>query len=427
MKEVNSRPIILISNSSWYLFHYRKHLIEEIKRSKHHALAIAPFDLTSKKLSSLLIHIPWKMSRAKEQNIISFLVSFLRLILLIRAIKPKLVHSHTLQANLITSIICSFFGINCVLSFAGIGRFSRAKGISRVFFKLIFKTIYLFSRYQRETRFSYKLQNNRSAFIFQNQIDIDFIQNNICPIKEKNYYLIPGSGVPKVYISNSKKFKSNSKWFKRKQLKELENFKDEITFIFCARLLKTKGILIFLDLAKEYPKNKFLIYGAIDESSRQSLTKKEIIYFKKNYNNVKFMNIQKNPLLNIELKLPILCVPSIYGEGFPRGIVEANTLSIPVISSQDSAKKIAFKNSSYVSKENSLKSYIECINKITDDFKNNVLGKRLEEARITAISKFSEEKIVNETLKIYESLNLDINNSYLLNKDKIKMVNWLPQ
>ena len=98
----------------------------------------------------------------------------MRLILLIRAIKPKLVHSHTLQANLITSIICSFFGINCVLSFAGIVRFSRAKGISRVFFKLIFKTIYLFSRYQRETRFSYKLQNNRSAFIFQNQIDIDY-------------------------------------------------------------------------------------------------------------------------------------------------------------------------------------------------------------------------------------------------------------
>ena len=76
MKEINSRPIILISNSSWYLFHYRKLLIEEIKRNKHHLLAIAPFDLTSRKLSSLLIHIPLKMSRAKEQNIISFSYHF---------------------------------------------------------------------------------------------------------------------------------------------------------------------------------------------------------------------------------------------------------------------------------------------------------------------------------------------------------------
>ena len=43
------------------------------------------------------------------------------------------------------------------------------------------------------------------------------------------------------------------------------------------------------------------------------------------------MNIKKNPLLNNDYKLPILCVPSLYGEGFPRGIVEANTLSIPLL------------------------------------------------------------------------------------------------
>ena len=110
-------------------------------------------------------------------------------------------HSHTLQANLITSIICSFFGINCVLSFAGVGRFSKAKGISKIFFYIILKTIYFFSRYQRESRYIYKLQNNRSAFIFQNQIDIDFIHKNICNIKNKNCYLIPGSGVPKsIYL-----------------------------------------------------------------------------------------------------------------------------------------------------------------------------------------------------------------------------------
>ena len=109
------------------------------------------------------------------------------------------------------------------------------------------------------------------------------------------------------------------------------------------------------------------------------------------------MNIQKNPLLNEDLKLPILCVPSLYGEGFPRGIVEANTLSIPVIASHDSAKKIAIKNSTYISKENNLKSYIACINKIIKDYKNDVLEERLEKARIAAVRGFSEEMIVTET------------------------------
>ena len=139
------------------------------------------------------------------------------------------------------------------------------------------------------------------------------------------------------------------------------------------------------------------------------------------------MNIKKNQLLNNDYKLPILCVPSLYGEGFPRGIIEANTLSIPVIASKDSAKKIPVKYSTYISKENNLQSYIDCVNKIINDFKNNLIGERLEKARINAISKFSEEIIVNETLNIYESLNSDKNKSYLLNKDKKKKINWLPQ
>ena len=107
MQNINSRPVILISNSSWYLYHYRKLLIENLKKESEHILALAPYDSTSKNLSELLIHIPWRMSRSKQQNITSFLISFFRMLLIIRAIKPKLIHSHTLQANLISSIICS--------------------------------------------------------------------------------------------------------------------------------------------------------------------------------------------------------------------------------------------------------------------------------------------------------------------------------
>ena len=98
-----------------------------------------------------------------------------------------------------------------------------------------------------------------------------------------------------------------------------------------------------------------------------------------------------------------------------------------MIASQDSSSKIAIKNSTYISKENDLKSYIECIDKIINDYKNNLIEERLEKARTIAISKFSEEMIVNETLNIYESLNSDKNQSYLLKKDKDKMINWLPE
>ena len=139
------------------------------------------------------------------------------------------------------------------------------------------------------------------------------------------------------------------------------------------------------------------------------------------------MNNIKDPLLSIKNNPSILVVPSFYGEGFPRGVVEANTLSIPVISSKDAAERIPFKNIFYESKSNDIKSYIECIDKIIKDYKNNNLSKKLEHARIKAIKNFSEEIIVKKTLKIYKSLNFKKNKSYLLTKDKKNLNNWLSQ
>lgn len=427
MENINSRPIILVSNSSWYLYHYRKLLIKEIKKARNFILAIAPYDSTSKSLSKILVHIPWRMSRSQNQSIFSFLISFLRMLLLIRALKPKLIHSHTLQANLITSIVSSLFGINCVFSFAGIGRFSKSKGLSKFFLISIFRIIYFFNSFQREARFKYKLNMSRSVYIFQNQDDIDFIKKEIKNLEFSKIYLIPGSGVPNIYIAKSEKFKQKSNWLNLDNTKNKELIFNEITFVYCARLLKTKGILIFLELSKFYPKNKFLIFGSQDPSSKNSLNNEEVSYYQKNYKNINFINNKKDPLLNLKENLPILIVPSFYGEGFPRGVIEATTLSIPVIASKDTAKRIHIKDILYVSKKDCPKSYIKCINQIKLDFKNRYLSKKLELARKKSIKNFSEKLIVEKTLKVYDSFKEKENNSYLLSKDIKKQSNWIAE
>ena len=426
MHNINSRPIMLISNSSWYLYHYRKLLIENLKKESEHILALAPYDSTSKNLSKLLIHIPWRISRSKKQNITSFLISFFRMLLIIRAIKPKLIHSHTLQANLITSIVGSIFGINCIFSFAGVGRFAKSKGLSKIFFIIILRVITFFNSFQRESKFRYRYNSKRAIYIFQNQNDIDFIKKEVSEINCSNIRLIYGSGIPNIYISNSYKYKKHSPWLKSFKTEENKILK-KITFIYCARLLKKKGILIFIELSKIYPENKFLVFGSIDSSTKDSLTDNDLNFYKKNLKNVTFMNNTKDPLLSIKNIPSILVVPSFYGEGFPRGVIEANTLNIPVISSKDTAERIPLKNLVYISKTNHLNSYIECINKIKKDYKNNNLVKKLEYARIQAINNFSEELIVKKTLKIYKYFNLKKNKSYLLTKDKKKLNNWLSQ
>ena len=113
------RPILLVANSSWYLSHYRRLLLQSLKQKRHHLVALSPVDSSTPELSEFLIHIPWRIHRSTDTNPFSLTISFLRMLLLVRAIKPRLVHSHTLKANLLAAIVTANFGIPCVLSFAG--------------------------------------------------------------------------------------------------------------------------------------------------------------------------------------------------------------------------------------------------------------------------------------------------------------------
>ena len=247
-------------------------------------------------------------------------------------------------------------------------------------------------------------------------------------LKNFKFFVIPGSGVPNAYISKANTFSKISFWKKQSyNLQSKRKILQKITFIYCARLLKSKGILLFLELSKSNPNSKFLIYGSIDQSSKDSLTKEDIYKLSKNYKNVSFMDNKLNPLLYAKMSYPILVVPSIYGEGFPRGIIEANTLSIPVIASRESSEKIEIKKLCYVSKNNKVSGYEKCIKNLIKDYYSGKLNLKLNNAKEKAIMNFSEEKIVKRTMEIYSYLNKESNNSYLLNKDKDKLGNWLAQ
>ena len=410
------RPILLISNSSWYLYHYRKLLIKTIQNKKEYIIALCPSDSFSKKLSELLIHIPWRMNRVRNQSIYSGLISFIRMLLIVRAIKPKLIHSHTLQANLITSIVCSFFGINTVFSFAGIGRFSKSNKFLKTLFFLIFRLIFLFSCYERTSKFGYKYNPKRSILIFQNNSDLELISSNILQIKKYKHFIVPGSGVPKNYINSKKSNFSNSfiRDFENNNFKK-KNIK--LDLIYCARLLRSKGILKFLNLSKIYSIHNFWVFGSIDISSNDSLTDLEIKKFKKQFKNVNFLGNKKDPLLNNKFDYPVLITPSNYGEGFPRGIIEANVLKIPVIASESAAEKINIKNLTYTSKGESNKDYSLCIEDLIRDINSGTIIEKLKKVRRKVIKNYSEKLIVKQTMQIYDSFENKNLSSYLLNKD----------
>ena len=119
-------------------------------------------------------------------------------------------------------------------------------------------------------------------------------------------------------------------------------------------------------------------------------------------------------------------MPSNYGEGNPRAILEANALCIPVISSKLVKTKIPKDCLAYFAKTDDIKSYKLAIFKIIKDFNDNKIKNKLFKARQNINTLYTEEEIAKSTINLYTLLLKRDQKSYLLNKDSAKIQKWLP-
>ncbi len=385
----NNRPIVFVANSSWYLFHYREGLIKKCGKNEK-VVSISPIDKSTDYLSSISLHIPWKMSRKNASDPFSVFISSLRMFYLLRAIKPKLVQSHTLKANLIVSICCSLLGVPCVLSFAGLGNLINSKKI--FFLNFILRFIYLIGKIERVGYLRFSFNKERVIYIFQNKRDKRIFEK-VCKPRKNQVKLILGSGVP------------------QKLIKFVENNKSKLNFdkgekieggIFCGRLLKSKGIKIFIDIAKNDPSRKYFVYGGIDESSPDSLTKKDIEQFKF-IENLKFNGVVEDPLINFYDKRFILIAPTIYGEGLPRSIAEALILGIPVICSYEALSEIFSTKMLTTVRVRRAISYLKKINELEKKIYLKSFGNKIKLGRQFVLDNLSENKVIEDTMKIYRN------------------------
>ena len=375
--------------------HYRKLLLNELKSRKINVITLSPVDKSTSDLSKETLHIPWRISRSGNKNIFKLFLSLFRLIFIFRTLKPKLVHSHTLKTNFLATIASFFLGIPCVLSFAGLGQISRSKGIKR-FLIIFFLKIINFLSFKELSRQLFSENFKRTKFIFQNKEDMFFIEKVFNNIPEDNKFLIYGSGVPKEYLSKNKKTYWESK-------SSIQNSDINCNLIYSGRLLKSKGIIDFIKITAHLKNYKSFVFGGLDPSSQDSLTAQELRFFKSHYKNINFYGVQKNPLMRKFNNFPILIVPSIYGEGLPRGILEAMILNIPVVSSKEASCNFFDDSMIYIAETNSNSAYINCINRVIMDFKNKKLKKRLKKCEKFVKKNLLERHIVNKTISVYNS------------------------
>lgn len=165
-----------------------------------------------------------------------------------------------------------------------------------------------------ETLYKLSIRKNK-VIVFQNKDDCQLFLDRGVISKKQQVDFVSGSGV------NLNEFK-----FKEK------NTSDKVSFLLVARLIKEKGIDLYLEAAKilkaKYPKAEFHLIGvpeispsAINEDEINKLHDKEIIIF-----HGKQKNIEEH-LHNRD----VFVLPSYYREGLPRTTLEACACGNPII------------------------------------------------------------------------------------------------
>ena len=375
LKNKNKSKIVLVSNTSWYIYNFRINLLFLIKKNNYDLFLICPRDEYTEKLEKLGFKIyNWNLNR-RSINPLRELISIYKLVRIYKLIKPQIVHHFTIKACIygsISAFICNTKVI--VNSFTGLGHFfisnnfriKSIRKVSRIFIRLIFSKI-------------------NTKLILQNNSDRKKLLELKITTKNKSI-VIPGSGIDLDY------FYPQEKVFDRSQIK----------LLFPSRLIKEKGILeliracILLD--KEKIPIKLYIAGKLDAGNRSSLKKEDIAVLKK-LKNVVLMGHIKD-MRNLYRKIDIVVLPS-WREGLSKALLEAAAMEKAIITTNVPGCKEIVKHmeTGLLVNVNNPLQIKESIIKI---YNNPELVKKFgKAARLRVKKKFEVKKINRMTIKEY--------------------------
>ena len=296
--------IVLFANTDWYLYNYRLMLAAKLRSENHDVLLVSPKGKYSAKFTQAGFN--WQefpLSR-KGINPLSEIDTIRRLSILYRKERPDVVHHFTIKCVLYGSIAAGRTGVQTIVnSITGKGiLFSRQTFFTRIIRPLV--------------KFLYKLSLRNTKVIFQNQTDMDyFLGRNL--VKPEQTELIPGSGV------------------------DIERFKPSPfpagvpLVILPARMLWAKGVFDFVEasriVAASGQEVRFALVGEPDHGNPDSVSSQKLKEWQhKGW--VEWWGWQED-MASVYQAASIVCLPSFYGEGLAKSLIEAAASGRPLIAS----------------------------------------------------------------------------------------------
>lgn len=302
--ETSLKRILFIVNSDWFFMSHRLPIgIEALRKNFQVHIATSITDRQSILESYGFIVHSLHLKRGKS-SLFSAITSFWQMLFILWRLKPDIVHLITIKPVLFGGIAARLLGIrNVVVSISGLGYVFTDRG----FFAS-------FRRWCIEFLYSQALCQNNLKIIFQNPSDMKTVKA-FANISKGSSIMIRGSGVD------------------LKDYSFVPEPQETPIVVMASRLLKDKGVYEFVDAARILKDRnidvQFRLLGIPDPENPMSVLETEIAAWRKE-DIVDCAGFCAD-ISKAYSEANIVALPSYYGEGLPKTLIEASACGRAII------------------------------------------------------------------------------------------------
>lgn len=310
MKNNNDRVLLYLVNVDWFFISHRLPIALKALKAGYKVAIACHFTSHREELNSmgfLTYEIPFSRSGI---GIISELKTLMIIRKVIAHVKPTIIHSITIKPVIYSGLMRKTI-LNkgsMVAAISGLGYVFTTNTPRALIIKFAVTILYKLA-----------LSGKGKMVIFQNSSD-ERILSEIVGLHDTEKVLIKGSGAD----LNVYSYKP-------------ETMDKKVKIVMACRLLKDKGVYQYIDAARsvkqKFPDSTFLLVGSPDPENPNSVMKDEIdIWVKEGV--ITYLGHRKD-IASIFSDSNIICLPSFYGEGVPKVLIEAAACGRAVVTTNN--------------------------------------------------------------------------------------------
>jgi glycosyltransferase involved in cell wall biosynthesis len=293
--------IVILYNTSWYVFLLRRTLIASLLKAGHSVTVVAPKDAYTERVKSLgVAFVPITMSGTGTSPLREA-VTLAQIHETLRAVKPDVVLSFTVKCNLYAGLCRRTLSFSHVANISGLGEAFDTSALTN-----------------KMVRGLYRIALSRTHRVFfQNRDDRDMLVEHSIVSKSQSE-VIPGSGVDLSRFTPAPPTRRGVR-----------------SFLMLGRLLPKKGFVAFMEAAEHLKARHgdsvaFWILGAPDFERPESVELLQQIISKHAHGTIRYLQSTDDVLPYLR-EADAVVLPSTYNEGVPRSLLEALACGKPII------------------------------------------------------------------------------------------------